>query len=145
MQLYIGDHPGKASVMFLPVIDMNPSDSTCIYSTLVCSSVSMHKDIVYAPILTFDQPLWWKALMIIESRPEESDLRRIVLYLDGFQCLVKISAVTCSSYTRFLGVTQHHVCMGLEREHPLASLEQAIYSVSKQRCSILIQPPCVML
>jgi hypothetical protein len=36
------------------------------------------------PILTFDQPLWWKALMIIESEPEESDLRGIVLRLGDF-------------------------------------------------------------
>ena len=28
-----GDHPGKSSVMFLPMIDMNPSDASCIYST----------------------------------------------------------------------------------------------------------------
>ena len=31
--LHQGHHPGKASIMFLPIIDMNPSDSTCIYST----------------------------------------------------------------------------------------------------------------
>ena len=32
-----GDHPGKSSVIFLPMIDMNPSDLTCIYSTLSIS------------------------------------------------------------------------------------------------------------
>ena len=31
-----GGHPGKASVMFLPMIDTNSSDTTCIYSTLIC-------------------------------------------------------------------------------------------------------------
>ena len=35
-------------------------------------------------ILTFDQPLWWKALMIVESEPKGSDLRRIVLHLGSF-------------------------------------------------------------
>ena len=78
-----GDHPGKASVMFLPIIDMNPSDSTCIYSTLMFVSEHAQRHGV-TPILTFDQPLWWKALMIIESEPEESDLRGIVLRLGGF-------------------------------------------------------------
>ena len=78
-----GDHPGKASVMFLPIIDMNPSDSTCIYSTLMFISEHAQRHGV-TPILTFDQPLWWKALMIIESEPEESDLREIVLRLGGF-------------------------------------------------------------
>ncbi len=57
---------------------------------------------------------------------------------------VKTSAATSSSYMHFLGVTPHHVCMGLEREYPLASLKQAVCSMSKQRCSILIQPPRVM-
>ncbi len=78
-----GDHPGKASVMFLPIIDMNPSDSTCIYSTLMFISEHAQRHGV-TPIVTFDQPLWWKALMIIESEPEESDLRGIVLRLGGF-------------------------------------------------------------
>ena len=63
-----GNHPGKASVMFLPIIDMNPSDSTCIYSTLMFVSEHAQRHGV-TPILTFDQPLWWKALMIIESEP----------------------------------------------------------------------------
>ncbi len=35
MQLvHKGRHPGKASVLFLPMIDLNPSDMSCIYSTL---------------------------------------------------------------------------------------------------------------
>ena len=51
-----GDHPGKASVMFLPIIDMNPSDSTCIYSTLMFVSEHAQRHGV-TPILTFDQPL----------------------------------------------------------------------------------------
>ena len=29
-----GSHPGKSSIHFLPMIDMNPSDATCIFSTL---------------------------------------------------------------------------------------------------------------
>ena len=59
----------------------------------------------------------------------------------------KLGQDICSNFLfihAFLGVTQHHVCMGLERERPLASSKQAVCSVSKQRCSILIQPPRVM-
>ena len=39
-----GHHPGKASIMFLPIIDMNPSDTTCIYSTLlfICEHARKH-------------------------------------------------------------------------------------------------------
>ena len=78
-----GDHPGKASVMFLPMIDLNSSDTTCIYSTLtyVCEHARRHG---VAPIITFDQPLWWKALVIIQCEPLGSDLKRIVLRLGGF-------------------------------------------------------------
>ena len=36
------------------------------------------------PIITFVQPLWWKALIIIMSEPPGSDLRKIVLRLGGF-------------------------------------------------------------
>ena len=78
-----GDHPGKASVMFLPIIDMNSSDTTCIYSTLAFVTEHARRHDV-APIVTFDQPLWWKALMIIRSEPLDSDLRRTVLRLGGF-------------------------------------------------------------
>ncbi len=53
---------------------MNPS----IYSTLkyVCEHARRH-DIT--PIITFDQPLWWKALMILVTGPAESDLSNVVL------------------------------------------------------------------
>ena len=30
-----GDYPGHSSIMFLPMIDLDPSDKTCIYSTLL--------------------------------------------------------------------------------------------------------------
>ena len=37
-----GDHPQPSSVMFLPIIDLDPNDPTCIYSTLnyVCNHAS---------------------------------------------------------------------------------------------------------
>ena len=57
MQLvHRGHHPGKSSVMFLPMIDMNRSDVTCVYSTLkyVCEHARRHD---VTPILTFNQPL----------------------------------------------------------------------------------------
>ena len=59
-----GDHPGKASVMFLPMIDMNSNDTTCIYSTLAFVTEHVRRHGV-SPIITFDQPLWLKALMLI--------------------------------------------------------------------------------
>ena len=35
------------------------------------------------PVITFDQPLWWKASMILQGEPKDSDLRKIVLRLGG--------------------------------------------------------------
>lgn len=82
-----GDHPGKASIVFLPMIDLNPSDLTCIYSTLhFVADHARRYDVT--PVLTFDQPLWWKALTIIKSEPENSTLDSIVLRLGGFHTLM---------------------------------------------------------
>ena len=78
-----GVYSEKSTVMFLPMIDMNPSDASCIYSTLVF--VSEHARCYnILPVITFDQPLWWKAFMITVSEPLTSDLRNIVLCLGGF-------------------------------------------------------------
>jgi len=65
------------------MIDMSSSDPTCIFSTLKFVSEHAQQHNV-TPIITFDQPLWWKALMIIMSEPPGSDLRKIVLRLGGF-------------------------------------------------------------
>ena len=77
--VYRGNHLGKSSVMFLPMIDMNPSDVTCVYSTLKYIQEHAHRHVT--PIFTFDQPLWWKALMIVVTEPDMSD---VVLRLGGF-------------------------------------------------------------
>ena len=64
-----GSFPGQSSILFMPMIDMNPSDKTCIYSTLhyICAEAKRNKT---TPVLTFDQPLWWKELNIISSETE---------------------------------------------------------------------------
>ncbi|EDO31725.1 predicted protein [Nematostella vectensis] len=62
------------------MIDLNPSDMSCIYSTLkfVCDHAKRYG---FAPVLTFDQPLYWKALTIIENEPEDSSGLEDVLEL----------------------------------------------------------------
>lgn len=81
----VGQYPGKSKIQFLPMIDMDPSDMSCIYSTLryICSEAKRHH---VTPVITFDQPLWWKAQIIIGSGTTEadSDLEDIVLRLGGF-------------------------------------------------------------
>ena len=75
-----GEYPGKSDIVFVSMIDLNPSDLSCIYSTI--NFVPRHSrkyDVV--PILTFDQPLWWKAVCIVNDEPLESDLKRVALRL----------------------------------------------------------------
>ena len=78
-----GEHPGKSSITFLPMIDMDPGDMSCIYSTLlfVSAEASSHN---VTPVVTFDQPLWWKALTIISCERDDSELKSIVLRLGAF-------------------------------------------------------------
>ena len=76
-------NPGKSTQLFLPMIDLPPSSSTCVRSTLEYLCDVADKQGV-APIITFDQQLYWIALMIIEDQPTNSRLRRIVLLLGGF-------------------------------------------------------------
>ena len=52
----------KCGVDFLPIINMNPSDETCIYSTLWFVIDQASKMKIPTPVITFDQPLWTKAM-----------------------------------------------------------------------------------
>ena len=46
----------------------------------VCDQAKKHN---VTPIPTFDQPLWWKAMCIIQEEPEQSSLKSVVLRLGG--------------------------------------------------------------
>ena len=76
-------NPGPSSQLFLPMIDLSPSSPTCVRSTLeyLCDIAEQHK---VTPVITFDQQLYWIALMIMEDQPLTSRLRCIVLLLGGF-------------------------------------------------------------
>ena len=78
-----GPHPGKSSVNFFPMIDIDPTDMSCIYLTLHFVAVESHCQGT-TPMLTFDQPLFWKANTIIVHEKEKSELIFIVLNLGGF-------------------------------------------------------------
>ena len=83
------EHPGPASVMILPMIDMNPSDLSCVNTTLHFV-VDHAKQYDVVPVLTFDQPLWYKARMIVENEADSSPLKSIVLRLGGFHTLMSL-------------------------------------------------------
>ena len=63
-----GKNPGKTCVAMLPIINLNPSDETCIYSTLMFIQDQSEKHNKSVPCVTFDQPLWLKATKIIQER-----------------------------------------------------------------------------
>ena len=83
------DHPGQSSVVFLPMIDMYSGDKTCILSTLefLCKLASKHH---VTPIITFDQPLYWKAAEIILDAVQSSSLKGIVLLLGCFHTFMNL-------------------------------------------------------
>ncbi|XP_066911989.1 uncharacterized protein [Clytia hemisphaerica] len=72
-----------ASVDFLPIIDLNSSNESCIYSTLLFVIEEAKKSKIPVPVITFDQPLWQKALGIIKLKK-----LRIVCRLGGFHTLM---------------------------------------------------------
>jgi hypothetical protein len=59
-------HTGKAEVVFLPMINLSASNKNIIYSTLLFIATQA-KSYNYTSILSFDQPFWWKAMLIIEN------------------------------------------------------------------------------
>ena len=73
----------KATIKFLPILDMNPSDETCIYSTLKFIASQAKYLCVPTPCVTFDQPLWLKAMGIIKDQKLD-----IVCRLGGFHTLM---------------------------------------------------------
>ena len=81
--MHHGQHLGKASVTFLPMIDLQLSR---IYFTLkfVPTQVLMND---VTPVLTFKQPLNRKALLI-KHISQMMDLKRIVLRLGGSRMLM---------------------------------------------------------
>ena len=80
------EHNGKASITFLPLIDMPSRDMSCIYSTLKClSNLAYQKQ--KTPIITFDQPLFWKASKITNNTNDTS-LKNIVLMLGNFHTIM---------------------------------------------------------
>ena len=105
-----GPYPGKSKIAFLPMTDLNPSDESCIYTTLHFISKEDIKNNC-TPILTFDQPLYWKTMMILQNEPIGSPLKSFVLKLGGFHTHEfywrhRIPYVETKSEARFLPVNK---------------------------------------
>ena len=66
----------------MPMIDMDPTNLSCIYSTL--KFVAMQEaNQGCVPILTFDQPLFWKASKIVGSEQNDNCVKSVILRLCG--------------------------------------------------------------
>ena len=79
----------KSEVLILPMIDLDPNDTTCIYSTLLYIQEQASRLNLPTACVTFDQPLWLKAMEIKTAKC----LDKIVLRLGGFHLLMS----ACSS------------------------------------------------
>ena len=82
-------HRGQSSVKFLAMINMYSGDKSCIVSTsdFVCNLAMKHN---LPTIVTFDQPLYWKAAEIIIDAPQSSHLKGIVLMLGCFHTIMNL-------------------------------------------------------
>ena len=71
------------------MIGMNPVDKTCILSTIdyLCKLASKHN---VATIITFDQPLFWKAAEIVNDVPDNSPIRNVMLLLGRFHTFMNL-------------------------------------------------------
>ena len=68
---------------------MYPGDKTCILSTLefICKLATKHK---ISTVLTFDQPLFWKASEIVNEVEDSSPLKEVLLLLGSFHMLMNL-------------------------------------------------------
>ncbi len=58
----------RSEIFLLPIIDLNPSDETCVYFTLLYIQGQAERLNIPTPCITFDQPSWLKAVEIIKAK-----------------------------------------------------------------------------
>ena len=78
-----GEHPGASLITLLPIINLQPSDETCIYSTLLYCIDLCEKYNLGTPCITFDQPLWIKSVEITAEKSLD-----ILCRLGGFHTMM---------------------------------------------------------
>jgi len=78
-----GQHSGVANVDMLSIVDLNPSDENCIYSTLLFVMNQAKKLGVGTPDITFDQQLYIKAVDVAVKAALD-----VVIRLGGFHLLM---------------------------------------------------------
>ena len=73
----------NTDVEFLSIVDMDPNDESCIFSTLHFILNQAKKLKLHTACITFDQPLWLKAIKIVKAEQIP-----VVVRLGGFHTLM---------------------------------------------------------
>ena len=63
-----GNYPGKSNVAFLLIINLSPSDPSCNFTTPEFVIDQLKSLTFETPVITFDQPLWIKAIEIATAK-----------------------------------------------------------------------------
>ena len=84
------DNPqfNMSSVTAVPFFNMAASNLSTIYTSLLFACEESKKMGQDSCIVTFDQPLYWKAVGIVASADPDSDLAKVVVKLGGFHLLM---------------------------------------------------------
>ena len=93
-KLSIGLQLGKASIFYMRFIDMPASNEICIKTTLNFIA-EQAKKYGFPSMVTFDQPLSWKAFMKLKGESRESDLFQTILKLGGFHITKSFVGAIC--------------------------------------------------
>jgi len=78
-----GEHPGACHIEFLSLVDKNPADYDCIFSTLLYVSDQAKSLGLPSVCITFDQPLYVKALDVVFKAQLD-----VVVRLGGFHTMM---------------------------------------------------------
>ena len=70
----------------LPMIDLDPMNMSCISSTLAFIIEQARRIYIDTPVVTFDQPLWIKAMEIVTIL----NLRMVILH-GGFHMMMSFA------------------------------------------------------
>ena len=99
-----GEYPGQSKTTYLPIIELNPTKEKGIYSTLLFIQEQAKILNIVTPCITFDQPLWLKAVEIAKSKS-----MNVVCRLGGFHLLMSFlgsigKVMECSGISKLFQV-----------------------------------------
>ena len=95
-----GVHEGQKKIAILPIMDFNPSDYLCIYSTLLFVQDQARQLDIKTTCLTFDQLLWQKAQEIVVIKSLD-----FIILSGGFHTLMSFTG-TISHFMKGSGLSE---------------------------------------